>query len=233
MVVPRAKKHARKNSLSSWARIKRPEAKRKPIRAKVASDASELYKRMDLKGSWFIFGWSLKEVELGLDVGISAITKKGVRGLKKGEKYSVLDAGCGPGSALGDLKKSFGNRVRTVGLALKKTPGESYCGVDRLIEGRLTKVEPREKFNLIYSYSGAHFFEELNLTAVEKTINWLKPGGIAVINIDISNRGIPVSEVSQIKKEIKTVLKANGIKRWELKKDKVLIFKKPKRKIPN
>ncbi len=138
MAVKRAKKKARKKALRGigWQRLGKPEAERRPGKARIKRENVEKLREWDRARKWPCFGDGLREVERNLGVRISEIVKKRVSALPKGKKLSVMEAGCGPGKALEKLKQLFGERVRTVGLVLEKSPGEAYKGVDRLVEGK-------------------------------------------------------------------------------------------------
>jgi SAM-dependent methyltransferase len=217
---------------SFWKRISRPEIERGTGKELSERHWARLAKK-DLLGrqTWPINGTTLENIEWNLGYSfIEEISKR----LSSGKKQvRVLDAGCGVGTTLNNLKQKFGNSVRTVGLTLQKTPGESYSGVDRIIEDRIERVEPKESFDIIFSYSGAHFHSKQKLAAIQRTISLLKVGGDAVIDLATNNLGSGVPE----RHEIKTLLRANGITQWNLRKvgqgkPVVLTFTKPKIKLP-
>jgi len=209
-----------------WARIGRPETKRSPERAEIEEIMAGEHRKKDKAGRWLYFTTPIWGVEEGLGARFSPIIRQAIRRNRSG-KATVLDLGCGAGSALQDLKRQFGGSVKTVGQVLERTPGEKYGGVDRLIEGEITKIVPRESFDLIYSYSGSVRGTRLKQSTVEKVVGWLRPGGTAVIDIGLLGI-IGEAEID----EIKTTLKVNGIKRWRFTKKGALAFRKPATGLP-
>jgi SAM-dependent methyltransferase len=221
MVVPRKKKQERRKHLKGFARIGRSE-EGNPF-ARVEHTTLDFFEWIDREKKWGFYNTPLEKVEQNLGVRISRIIGANIKRLGGKRTFSVLDAGCGSGRALADIKEKFGSKVRTVGIVVKKMPGHSYEGVDRIIEGNFNNAKFNEKFDLIFSHYGAHFHTMLLRTALEKTIELLRPGGTAVIHL---------SEKKFIDRNmINTVLRVNGIKHGNLK-DGVLIFRKPVRKLP-
>ena len=217
---------------SFWKRISRPEIERGTGKELSERHWARLAKK-DLLGRqrWPINGTPLEAIEWNLGYPLSSEIRERIESGKK--RVNILDAGCGHGTTLKELKQKFGSSVRTVGLTLQKSDGVDYAGVDRIIEDRIERVEPKESFDIIFSHSGAHFHSKQKLAAIQRTIFLLKVGGDAVIDLATNNLGSGVPE----RHEIKTLLRANGITQWNLRKvgqgkPVVLTFTKPKIKLP-
>ncbi len=232
-------KRTRKGKLPAfWQRITRPESKRAGDRTRSEESKEERSREADRTRGWGTFHTKLRELkrETGFDI-LNAI-KSGIGNFTEDRPFKVFDLGCGGGIALGQLKKKFGTRIKTVGLVFERTPGQKYNHVDRLIIGNVKKVQPKESYDLIYSFQGAIAHIEMKTTALERVIAWLKPGGTAVL--DIGELHLQDSRLG----EIKTLLMQNGIKDYKLDvlrtyrysrsetPCRVLIFKKPVRKLP-
>jgi len=225
--VPRKRKAKRKKMLpDGWKRIGRPETERRPGSREMEDHKVWEHRKKDRAGRWLCFITSIWGVEEGLCIKLVPIIRQAMERNKNG-KASALDLGCAAGTSLGDLKTQFKDKIRTVGQVLERTPGEKYEGVDRLVDGELTEIQMMEKFDLIYSYSASVRGTYLKATAVGKVIEWLKPGGTAALDIG----GLINIERSYIQ-EITTVLRANGIKRWNFTASGALVFKKPVVKLP-
>jgi SAM-dependent methyltransferase len=212
-----------------WKRVSRPEVEQKPSKKRSKSYWKRLADK-DLPGKtrWPKVNSNLQGLmrELKFD-----IAEEVARRIKLGKnRVSVLDSGCGHGVALGELKDLFGDKVRTVGLTLQKSPDSTYRGVDRVVENRIEKTVMKESFDLVYSYIGAHFYTKQKITALKKTISWLKQGGKAVVDIGIHPGPGPWEEEYN---ELRTVLRANGITNWKFLRGSVLYFEKPTIKLPN
>lgn len=71
---------------------------------------------------------------------------------------SILDAGCGEGAALQELRERFpdSKRVELTGVALNKSPAWKNKSVKWVVcpFSKLRKKFPEKKFDLIYSYFG-------------------------------------------------------------------------------
>ncbi|MCX6801937.1 MAG: hypothetical protein NT067_02375 [Candidatus Diapherotrites archaeon] len=215
------------------ARIGRPEGLRAPERLKLEMKNRTELSELGRQGEWPYFKIPLGELEYFSGIKLENLARKKILGLRKGEKFVVLDIGCGAGQMLADFKALFGPQIRTIGTVFEKTHGEEYRGVNRLIEGAITEINPHEKANLVIGYQGAHHHTELKSTALEKTIGWMKPGATAVIHIgwyakemESNPEGIRAKE-----RELFTVLRANGIKKWQYKNG-FLVFVKPKPRLP-
>ncbi|MBN2126757.1 MAG: class I SAM-dependent methyltransferase [Candidatus Diapherotrites archaeon] len=213
-----------------WKRIFHPEHKRNPeFYALKTKDLAQVEK-CDSEGPWGIFYSDLDKVEDYLKFKIRTHISKRINNYSEEKPFKVFDLGCGAGVALNELKKKFGAKIRTVGLVLKLpdsflNKSQGLEKLDRLIEGRLAEINPRESFDLIYSHSGATVYESKRLESVQKIIGWLRPGGVAIL------------EISKINNELKTLLMQNGIKKYSFRKrigfrNPVLEFKKPKRILP-
>ncbi len=211
-----------------WKRIFKPEAEIHKLRA----NQHKISKRRREKG-WYIRNSSIKEIESFFEFSISTnikneILKRKATGIKR--KVEVLDVGFGNGRALKDLKEQFKNDIKTTGIALEKY-GE-YSGVDRKIFGDFLKVNPKSKYDFIFSHYGATLHGKLRVTLIEKVVKLLKPEGTAILHLGALD--------SFMKDEIETMLFQNGLRR---KKDykiqrslsewtNKIIIKKPKRIIP-
>ncbi|MCX6801936.1 MAG: class I SAM-dependent methyltransferase [Candidatus Diapherotrites archaeon] len=227
MPVNRARKIERRKKLEAigWTRIGRSEAERFPAKAIGDRLRSAIAGFKDMDSHWDLWGASLGQVNDFCGFDIEAHIRERISNLKPGKIFKVLDAGCGPGSTLAEIKKKFGNRVKTVGLTVKRSFYSSYDGVDRLITGSITEVNPREQFDFIYSFSGAHLMTELKETSIQRTIGWLKPGGTAFITLPL-DRMEPDTF-----RNIQTTLRANGIKETGFY-GIFFFFTKPERKLP-
>ena len=71
----------------------------------------------------------------------------------------------------------------------------------------------------------------MTATAIEKVVSWLKPGGVAVLDIRLKEGPHIFGDARRIDaNEIKTLLMQNGIKSFSLRRG-VLQFQKPFRKL--
>jgi SAM-dependent methyltransferase len=236
MPVPRQKKAERKKMMPKyWARTFRPEEERNPAKFNLEERGVKTMKRTDQEIHWVMRSSGIKEVQNFLNHSINFEIKER---LKAKKKVFVLDLGCGSGRTLNDIKQLFGNRVHTTGQVLQKPKfnKESYTGVDRLLEGELRNIKPKNTFDIIYSHFGATAYTELKATAVEKIVQWLKPGGIAVLDFG----GVGSSILTGLyNKELLTILRQNGITPKKIKKTLILrrikkiVFEKPVPKIPS
>ena len=224
-----------------WQRTKRTEAEKFPEMAIEDRKRLALAREKDRTADWDYFGMSTLDVEKFLDAKLTDIIMERLRNRKSEKTVSVLDLGCGNGRALFELKRSFGEGIRTVGMVIEKSPNADYAGVDRLMKGPITEIIPRESFDVIYSALGSVFHSRLPRTALENVVKWLKPGGTAILHLFRSTAD------DRIKlNEVVTVLRQNGIVKPELEEIEVmwpdrktfdriwiLKFKKPKIHLPD
>lgn len=96
-------------------------------------------------------------------------------------------------------------------------------------------LDPHEKYDLIYSYFGAAHHSNLKVTAIEKVIKFLKPGGIAAIDLGVAS-GIKAEKIDKTTlKEIRTLFAQNGIRKATFGKRAGITyvrFQKPFSKLP-
>ncbi len=232
-----------------WRRLGRSERTRKPNNyAREVSIFDGYVTARDIRATWGVFETGINNAKRILHFDIkrhvaALLSKDNVR------VVNVLDLGCGKGVALNDLKRLFGDRVRTFGQVAAVTSNEKYDGVDRLLVGSLTLPEkplklvdkskvvnvnldkcrvfrPRPIMDLIYSTYGPAYHSFLRLTIFEEVIKWLRPGGIAVIHF-----GTPYNRL-ELKNELAVLMKQYGVKEWFIKKGGILYFEKPFVKIP-
>ncbi|GEM_PF-2973786 len=224
MPVPGAKKKARakliKKRFLYWQRIARNEIERRPKRAEIEKIKERQRKDRDRHANWGDFRTGLRGIRKNLGFDLLAEAKARIARHNEKNPLKIFDAGCGAGIALAELKRKFRSKMRTVGLVLEKTPGEKYAGIDRLLVGNILMVEPHENFDIIFSHAGAIWHTNLPTTAIERTVQWLKPGGIAMLEINPTYY-----------EEFCTVLRRNGITKWRYNY-RALVFRKPARKLP-
>ncbi|MFH1239617.1 MAG: class I SAM-dependent methyltransferase [Candidatus Diapherotrites archaeon] len=239
MVVPKKIKTQRRSLLPQLGnmRISKSEAGRRPEKAQLDARRKEEYLEHDRYGvedertkkGWPAFRSELWKVEKNLQTNIVEYVQERISKFSEKTPFKVMDLGCGAGVALKELKGRHRKKIKTTGVVLRKTSGETYGGVDRLIEGDINQINPREKYDLIFSNAGATFYTRLKTTAFERVISWLKPDGRAILEMG------HMSEDTL--NELKTLLMQNGIKNYELRKDTavggiILDFIKPVPKLP-
>ncbi|VVC00737.1 Methyltransferase domain protein [uncultured archaeon] len=211
-----------------WERVFRPEGERLPNRAEREATKVRIGRVYDREGRWFVFGTPSHAVEekLGFPLTDYILRQIGSNGFSEKHKFGVLELGCGTAEMAGHLKSRFGENMRYVGQVLERTKGMPYAGVDRLIEGEIRRLAPRENFDLIFSgESSALHHTLLKQTAVEKIMHWLKPGGLAVLDMGCTPDGGAYSN------GIKTILLQNGIRDYTWNSFK-LTFSKPAPRLP-
>jgi SAM-dependent methyltransferase len=172
------------------------------------AEAQKSYRELDRESRWGYFRTSLPNVENSLQFSITGWIESRIKNHTPQNPLKVLDLGCGAGTALGELKQRFRDRIRTVGQVLEKSPGEKYQGIDRLAEGSFPQKRLHESFDLIFSHMGSTDYTKLQLHTIEETLKLLKPGGIAIVGLSSVS---PLSE-----RAIKTILMQNGIKNSEI-----------------
>ncbi|GEM_PF-3762749 len=177
--------------------------------------------RNDKRRKWFM-KTDLELVERFLNVSL----RDGIRNmlLSRRRQVRVLDLGCGYGITLRGLKKEFGKEIETYGLTATRLGSQSYRGVDHLLVGHALEVKPAVKFDLIYSHIGPPYHSERWLDVVEKTVGWLEPGGVAILQVKFGEGPSVNSLVAQ--PAIRELLESKGIKSHNLFQN-VLSFKKP------
>ncbi len=177
------KKVERKKKLPKyWQRTGRTETEQKLCR--LPEEQKEMRAREnDKTHRWNLFHTQLREIKHELGFDILKSIEKTINKFSEKRPFKVFDLGCGGGTALGQLKKKFGTRIKTIGLVLERTPKEKYLNVDRLIVGNVKNVKPRENYNLIYSFQGAIANTRMKTTALQQAISWLKPDGTAVLDL--------------------------------------------------
>ncbi|VVB75768.1 Uncharacterised protein [uncultured archaeon] len=189
----------------------------------------------DRKGSWNYFGAPLSTIENQLNFRIRKEIKQRLTRAENGKKVMVLDYGCGNARALSELKAEFGGRIFTTGTILKKpNPKELektktplfHDAVDRIIEGDFLTTRVPGKYDLIFSHYGPAIHGQAPVSAIEKAITMLKPGGVAAIHFLKSHLGFG--------EELNAMLIQNGIspKDYRLVGNEVIIITKPVRKLP-
>jgi len=217
-----------------WRRVSRSEAERnRELREGEAIDSIERV-NTGRRGIWPCFRTPLNTIEERLGVNITGLVRALIEKNmplfieKRGGKspVKILDLGCGSGAALAQLKWAFGTGVKTTGIVEERTPNEVYSGVGRLLVGNMLRLQPGEKYEVIFSHKGAVYHTPLQATAVERVIGWLKLGGTAALEMKhVFTEGNPVVQ------EVLTVLAQNGIKDWKYIGN-MLVFRKPVPRIP-
>lgn len=211
----RIRKQARKAAMTGkfplWVRTEKGfglEKSEQNIRAE--AEAQKSYGELDRESRWGYFRTSLSNVENNLQFSITGWIESRIKNHTPQNPLKILDLGCGAGTVLGELKQIFGDRIRTVGQVLEKSPGEKYQGIDRIAEGPFPQKRLHESFDIIFSHMGSIDYSRLPLQAIEETAKLLKHGGIAIVGLEANS---PLSE-----RAIKTILMQNGIKNPEIYK---------------
>ena len=190
----------------------------------------KMAKDLDRGGGWLSFRTPLPIIEHVLGVKIGDRISRAIGSYSQRRPFKVLNVGCGAGTALAELKERFGNKIKTVGAVMEKTPGEKYKGVDRLLVGDIKSANPRERYDLVYSYIGAVIHSGLKTTVLDRIISFLKPGGQAIINI-----GGPGPLQEPLLNEMRTLLDKKGIRDYRFARSAAiptLVFRKPLKRLP-
>lgn len=179
------KEQRRKKLPARWQRTFRPETVKHPDLEREERLSVDHNRKSDRKFSYAWGSSSLEKVQKELKFDISAHIKTAFASARftSSQPFKVIELGCGKGLALRSLKQQFGDRIKTVGLVLEKTPGFEYEGIDKLHTGELRYLNPHEKYDFIYSEAGSIFNSAVKRTAIEKVIELLKPGGTAVVDV--------------------------------------------------
>ncbi len=254
--MSKSKRDLRKTKMpGNWVRLGRPERERRRFAFSNETASFPSVEIFDRRSLWNVFGSNINVIEHDLNFRI----RDHIRSLfsNNSRVVNVLDLGCGKGVALNDLKRLFGDRVRTFGQVAAVSPSEKYEGVDRLLVGSLTLPDKplrlvrvnmgmnveldknmvfraRPIMDLIYSYFGTSYHSFLKLTVLEEVIKWLRPGGIAVIQFDcFSPNSLKFNDDVRFKNEIALLLRQYRINNFEFKRTgsdlwpTVLFFQKP------
>lgn len=176
---------------------------------------------------WFHYGSTIPQATARLNFNLHQFLREHVE-KQKGNPLNVLDLGCGPGVALGEIKSHFGHKVQTTGITLIRDPQASYAGVDRVKVGKFEDASFDQKFDLIYSVDGVTTHTLNKAAAVKKVITLLRPGGLAVLDLNM-----PIHPGQARWESVQAELNRQGIQFKPVNGHVIAILKHPKAGIVN
>ncbi|MDO8647188.1 MAG: class I SAM-dependent methyltransferase [Candidatus Diapherotrites archaeon] len=222
MPVPKGRKLERQRLLPNkrFERLKKQNPLINAERRTENEGLQESIRLMDRRGGHIFFRTTLKEIEREFSTSITRIVLEKLTGAKS-RQVNVLDLGCGAGTALSQLKETFGSKIKTTGALFERKKSEKYWGIDNLIVGDAALIKPKERFDVIYSHAGPFYSSAQKTALVHNMIQMLAPGGTAVVGVYNWGR-LQKKEVE----EMLAVLKKAGITPKFNQDKSVLVFRK-------